>query len=526
MKLKGIAFGLGLALLANFGQVAFAQNELDAFRYMSPSTVGTARGMGMAGAVSAVGADFSSAYLNPAGLGLYRKSEIMASASLRIIQNDLTYLDQSSPNGYNRFGISNFAYVYADKVAKWNRETRMREEAKTGLLSYTLSLGFNQLGQFGRNTNISAYNTKSSITEYFASLANGQSVSEIEQDNGYPGQAWWAYMIDTSSTDGNYIGAANGGNVQQQVQMSEVGRLNEWTIGAAGNISDKLFVGATIGIQDLKYNQNMEISESDPHNVHASWANDSIPFSSLTFTNGFQTKGTGFNLRIGVIGKPTDFLRIGASVSTPTVLSLTDAYYSQIEGYLDNDPAAKSKDVPDGAFNYSLTTPFKATVGGMVLFGKRGFLSGDFDYLDYSTGKFKSDGKPGTSYYYSFRDENLAIQNLFSGAYNFRVGGELRFGPGRARAGFGNFSSILKKQYLSYYSYPNNEVRNLKGGKQVFSLGLGLKQKSFYLDLAFVHEVSSNRRLLYTLADPTAYSPELISKISTNNFCMTIGFTF
>lgn len=494
---------------------------------MTPGPTGTARSLGLAGAFSAVGADFSAGALNPAGLALYRKSEFMLTPAMRIISNKSTYLDETATTGYSRFGFSNVGYVYADRIAKWNRETRTREEAEKGLKSYAFSLGFNQTAQLGRSTEVSAYNSQNSITQYFASLANGYTAAQLDVDDTYAGQAWWAYAIDTSGQDGNYIGAADGGNVQQTLTVSEIGRTNEWSVGFAGNLNDLFYFGGSIGIQDLRYQTEMVFKEEDINNLHNSWANDSTPYTSSTFTNGFSTTGSGLNLRLGVIAKPVDFLRVGLSVTTPTLINLSDRYYSEIVGYLDGDLNPRQKaDVPEGAFSYSLTTPFKVTVGGMALFGKRGFISADFDYTDYTTAKFKSSAQPGSTYYYSFRDENQSIRDLFAGAYNLRAGGELRFGPGRARAGFGFFSPILKKEYLNYYEYPDNTIKSLKGGKQLFSLGLGLKQKSFYLDLAFTHETSADRRLLYTLQDLSAYSPELINRISANNIYMTIGFTF
>jgi hypothetical protein len=526
MNLRRTAIGLTLALLG-CATAVHAQNELDAFRYMTPGPTGTARSLGLAGAFSAVGADFSASTLNPAGLALYRKSEFMLTPAMRIISNKSTYLDQTETTSYSRFGFSNVGYVYADRIAKWNRQTRTREEAEKGLKSYAFSLGFNQTAQLGRSTEISAYNTQNSITEYFASQASGSTAAQLDADNGYAGQAWWAYAIDTSGQDGHYIGAAEGGQVQQTLTIAEIGRTNEWSVGFAANLNDLIYFGGNIGIQDLKYQTEMVFEEADINNVHNSWANDSTPYTSSTFTNGFTTNGSGLNLRLGVIAKPADFLRVGLSVTTPTLINMTDRYYSEIVGYLDGDLNPKQKaDVPEGAFSYNLTTPFKVTVGGMALFGKRGFVSADFDYTDYTTAKFKSSAKLGSSYYYAFRDENQAIRDLFAGAYNVRAGAELRFGPGRARAGFGFFSPILKKEFLNYYEYPDNTVKSLKGGKQLFSLGLGIKKKSFYIDLAFTHETSADRRLLYTLQDLSAYSPELINRISANNIYMTIGFTF
>ncbi len=526
MKIKKLAIGLALGLLCtNAGQL-FGQNELDAYRLMSPTTIGTARALGMAGAFSAVGADFTATSLNPAGLALYRRSEFMFTPAVRLNTNTSTYLDQTEANTYGKFGFSNVGYVYADRVATWDRETRTRVESEKGFRSYGFSLGFNQIGQYGRNTKVTAYNTRSSISEYFASLANGTASAAVEQEDSYAGQAWWAYLIDTSGSDVNYVGAADGGNVEQTVEIDEIGRNNEWSIGFAGNLEDRIYMGASLGIQNISYQTAMTFKEEDINNLHNTFANDSTPFQSGTFTTGFRTRGSGFNLRLGIIGKPTDYLRVGVSVVTPTVLALTDTYYSQITGNLDDDPIEYTTDAPDGRFSYKFVNPFKVTVGGMALLGKRGFISADFDYIDYTNAKYKSDVSPSSSFYYNFRDENNSIQDLFSGAYNLRLGGELRFGPGRARLGYGRYTSILKKEFLNYYTYPDNTVQKLRDGKQVYTLGLGLKQKSFYLDLAFVHEEASDRRLLYTLPDATAYSPELVNKLSSNNIYMTIGFTF
>ena len=54
---------------------AEAQNEIQALRYSQYTLFGTARYQGMGGAMDALGGDFSAASVNPAGLGIYRKSE-------------------------------------------------------------------------------------------------------------------------------------------------------------------------------------------------------------------------------------------------------------------------------------------------------------------------------------------------------------------------------------------------------------------------------------------------------------------
>ena len=52
-----------------------AQNEDDALRYSQNFSSGTTRASSMAGAFGALGGDFSSLSINPAGIGVYRSTE-------------------------------------------------------------------------------------------------------------------------------------------------------------------------------------------------------------------------------------------------------------------------------------------------------------------------------------------------------------------------------------------------------------------------------------------------------------------
>jgi hypothetical protein len=64
---------------------ASAQNQVDALRYSQIYPGGTARSTAMGGAFGALGGDFYSASLNPAGLGVYRSSEFTFTPELLLI---------------------------------------------------------------------------------------------------------------------------------------------------------------------------------------------------------------------------------------------------------------------------------------------------------------------------------------------------------------------------------------------------------------------------------------------------------
>ena len=73
MNMKKIVLSVMLTLAVIAG--AFAQNDLDAFRFSQTNWEGTARFMGAGGAFGAIGGDFSSLSTNPAGIGVFKKTE-------------------------------------------------------------------------------------------------------------------------------------------------------------------------------------------------------------------------------------------------------------------------------------------------------------------------------------------------------------------------------------------------------------------------------------------------------------------
>ena len=84
--------------------LAMAQNEVDVLRYSQLTFGGTSRSVAMGGAFGALGADFSSLSINPAGIGLYRKSEVsltpgfFTQKTISIYNGETNY--DSKPNFY------------------------------------------------------------------------------------------------------------------------------------------------------------------------------------------------------------------------------------------------------------------------------------------------------------------------------------------------------------------------------------------------------------------------------------------
>lgn len=79
MRNKNKIFVAGALLLGICAQVGAQTTIYDANRWMGRDLNGTARFVGMGGALGALGGDISTVGTNPAGIGIYRSNEVMAS---------------------------------------------------------------------------------------------------------------------------------------------------------------------------------------------------------------------------------------------------------------------------------------------------------------------------------------------------------------------------------------------------------------------------------------------------------------
>ena len=74
--------GIIMSVLGLCGGTACSQSQLDAFKYSQTELNGTARYLGMGGAFGALGGDISAMNTNPAGLAIYKSSEVVTTLSL------------------------------------------------------------------------------------------------------------------------------------------------------------------------------------------------------------------------------------------------------------------------------------------------------------------------------------------------------------------------------------------------------------------------------------------------------------
>jgi hypothetical protein len=481
-----------------------AQDHQDVMRLSQSINSGTARFVSMGGAFGALGADFTSLTYNPAGLGVYRASEFTVTTSLKNKEVNTLYLNNNTQDFRTRFLFDNIGFVTSFKTTK---------EEEKGLVFLNIGIGYNRLLDFFDETSAFGANTSSSIMNHFVSMANGSNwfnLSSNEDYNPYRSgsapwdaiMAWNTFLIDTISGSINeYSRALNiGEGVYQDQSLSTIGGLGEFTFSFATNFSNKLFIGATIGVQDLYYKQTQYYWEE------AFETNTPLPigyqFENLDYKQTLTVEGSGINFKIGAIYKPIPMFRAGIAIHTPTFFSINETYRASIKSVFNDFNASAS--TPINFYDYRIQSPFKAIGSLAFTFGEIGLISFDYEYIDYSTARFIKGGDG-----YRFSQENSEINNLYSTTYNLKAGGEVWLKYFALRAGY------------AYYGSPFEDNVNMKSSAvNVLSAGFGLRIDNLFIDWAYQKYYYSDKYSLYI------NSPVVDRDVMQNKFLLTLGFKF
>ena len=136
------------SLLLVLGSALRAQ---DVQRFSERQIIGTARYVGMGGAMTAIGGDPSAVLDNPAGLGLYRRSELALTVDETIDQTSQGYA--TPHHGTPRYTRSRFAAPHVSAIWAWGNPTKQR-----GLVYSNLMFSINRLANFNRDVVVNGQN--------------------------------------------------------------------------------------------------------------------------------------------------------------------------------------------------------------------------------------------------------------------------------------------------------------------------------------------------------------------------------
>jgi hypothetical protein len=214
----------------------------------------------------------------------------------------------------------------------------------------------------------------------------------------------------------------------------------------------------------------------------------------------------GANLKVGMIYRATDWLRLGGSIHTPSYFSLTDQYSSTIESNLDT--ASYTQESPQGNFDYNFANPWRVQGGIGLIINQRGLISFDYELLDYSSANFSF----SSEYQSEASATNQTINRKYGVAHNISAGGELRLGDFRIRVGYAFQGSPFQASFDGDRS------------RESFTGGVGYRGEHFFMDFAFRRDLTDGFFAPYTLANES--TPGTTNRIAKNHFSTTIGFRF
>lgn len=474
---------------------ATAQNETDALRYSYLNLGGTARYNAMGGAFGALGGDLATTAANPAGIAVYRKSEFGATLGFTTTNTDATYNGTTASQGEPNLNFGNVGLVAAYDL-----------DNSYGWRNFQFGIAYNRLNNFSSHTVIRGDDDDSSMLDVFTDQASGVSPDGIY--NALPftsGLAYDAFLIDPIDTIGTGYTSQIFGGTSQSKSITESGRMGETAILFGGNWDDRLYIGGGIAFPSVSYQRSSQYAETP-------LADSLVNVSSWEYTETLSTRGVGFNARFGLIFSPAPFVRMGASIQSPTWFSLNDSWNSSVRSFFnpgtgyDADYLSSS---PDGRFDYRLTTPARATGSLAFIISKFGLISADYEWIDYGSAKLRPDNSSGVAY--SFTDENNQISNQLVSTANLRVGAEWRLQPFSLRAGY----QMIGDPYRA-------DATVSDGMRTVYSLGFGYRESDWFLDLAYQLHNWGEDHYVY---DPALVEAALLDK-SFSRVSLTLGFRY
>lgn len=524
--------------------VASAQTQYDAFRLSENELNGTARFVGMGGAMGALGADISVMGTNPAGIGLFRGHDLSTSFSFNSTQVKSDFNGTSMKEKKNQMSFDQIGFVYSTKIGN-----------KTALRYFNFGFNYHKSNNLNKLFSVGGLLDGLSQTNQIANMIGG-AVSDIgEIDNiynyGVKGHEKLPNPYDPVNSNYPYLGVMGvrtelvavgdnntlkGWNGDGNYYHSrEEGGIQQYDFNVSFNVQDKMFFGLTLGVYDVDYRRTTHYSE-DIFDQNPEFQQPHIGYYELN--NTFRTSGTGTNLKLGAIFRPIDdsAFRFGVAIHTPTWYRLTDIYNSNVYSEMSYQVKNEAGEVVTKDFNanelisdyvggevlqdYRLTTPWKFNVNLGTVFGGIMAVGAEYEYTDYSSAKlYYSDG-------YEMSNQNQYLSEDLKGVHTLRLGMETKLTSCfSVRAGY-NFSTQAFKE-TAYKALNWNDMRtdteyNNKFSQNTVTVGLGYRGRLFYADFAYKYNLYKSD--FYSFSDINLQAAKLINE--RHQALVTVGIHF
>ena len=388
--------------------------------YDNISSLGTARYSAMAGSMGALGGDASVLNTNPAGLGVFITDDV--SVSLAINSNKST--------------------------ASLAGKSTSQNTSKVTL---------------GSTNGVLSFQTKENSAWKFVNVGINYVTQNVNDKLQSPGNAniTQAIIPQGQTSPSDY-------NIFEGHLYETIGHRSKLNLGIGGNYDNKIYIGAAVNFSSVNIEQY-----------------DEVKVSSLnTRTSKYFTKqntpyieeGDGFSLSLGVIGKLSNAVRLGAAIKSPTWYSIDREY----NFYSRNSLGLSQNSYTE---NRTFRTPTKLTLSGAFIPNKHFAFN-----VDYRVDL----GKPNFGGGAADVQLNNFYESTYKAQHEVRIGGEYRIKSFRVRGGYAFTTSPFKDHTEMMFDNNANVVSGklsnyIVGKTQVISGGIGYDFKMFYIDASYQH---------------------------------------
>lgn len=503
--MKKRLFSIGMLAMA--AVAAVAQTQYDAARFSGSELNGTARFVGMGGAMSALGADISVIGTNPAGIGLFRSHDLSLSFGFNKNVTNSNLGGTEVKDERTRASFDQLGFVYSTKIGN-----------KTDLRYFNIGFNYHKMANFNRQFSSRGNLNGSSLSWQMQDMMLGTGAYQnqasydalLDAENPYTSSAYYGtpflgsmgvrtgLVDDVTGNDGSF-GMMGWNGANGDYYSREEGGINAYDFNLSFNVQDRFYFGATLGVYDVNYSRYSSYYET----VLDDKGNDN---GSFQLNNWFTTDGAGLDLKLGVIVRPMEYspFRIGFAVHTPIWYSLNDRYTATLgtdilafpEKYTEN---LSDYYAPDASYllEYQLATPWKFNVSMGTTFSNVLAMDAEYEFANYAKARYKDAGG------YDLAAANEAVDKYLKNVHTFRIGMEAKFTPQFSfRAGYNYVTSPIADNSARYVpnlstnkadyiwfdeTRTDPEYHNLKA-RNTLTLGLGYRGKFMYADVAYKYD--------------------------------------
>ena len=299
----------------------FAQ---DFARLSERTIIGTARYIGMAGAMSAIGGDPSAVKDNPAGLGLYRRAELMLTTDVSFGQGDR---------------------LFTVPQASWEFSIPTNKLKEAGVLYHNFMFSYNRLHTYDRIYDCVGGND----------LSLGDKLARLDGIN-------WGDFKFCNDIYNSY----------NRTRVNEYGAVHEFAFNWGMNVSNTWYVGAGIRVQHYQFSSIGSYSEDFARK------NDQGKNMYLDNATSLYLRGAGCSAAFGLIYRPISWIRLGLGLETPSFGGINTRSSGTLTALTDSVRQSSSpyQNSSDKTFHQA----FRTTASAALQVGAYGLLAFQYDY--------------------------------------------------------------------------------------------------------------------------------------------------